>query len=57
MPSLGIPTWRYSQEPFNRFATYHAKFFSNAQREDSLCHIARGTELLLLSQMKKFASI
>jgi predicted Rossmann-fold nucleotide-binding protein len=41
MPSLGIPTWRYSQEPFNRFSTYHAKFFSNAQREDALCHIAR----------------
>jgi len=41
MPSLGIPTWRYSNEPFNRFATYHAKFFSNAQREDGLCHIAR----------------
>jgi len=41
-PSLGIPTWRYSQEPYNRFATYQAKFFSNALREDGLVHICRG---------------
>lgn len=34
MPSIGIPTFRYTQEPPNAFATWHAKFFSNALRED-----------------------
>jgi len=42
MPSLGLPTWRYEKEPFNRFASFHAKFFSNALREDGLIHICRG---------------
>jgi len=40
--SLGISTWRYSIEPYNRFATYHAKFFSNALREDGLIDVCRG---------------
>jgi predicted Rossmann-fold nucleotide-binding protein len=42
MPSLGIPTFRYNQEPPNRFATYHAKFFQNALREDGLLAICTG---------------
>ena len=42
MPSLAIPTWRYGHEPSNRFATYYAKFFSNAQREDILIDMACG---------------
>jgi len=65
MPSLGIPTFRYNQEPPNRceyirlisdsangeadrclscisFATWHAKFFQNALREDGLLAICTG---------------
>jgi predicted Rossmann-fold nucleotide-binding protein len=42
MPSLGIPTFRYGHEPSNRFATWHAKFFSNAIREDFLLGICTG---------------
>jgi len=42
MPSLGIPTFRYNQEPPNRFATWHAKFFQNALREDGLLAICIG---------------
>lgn len=40
--SLGIPTFRYGHEPSNRFATWHAKFFSNAIREDFLLGICTG---------------
>eukprot|EP00808_Paulinella_micropora_P015301 g68922.t1 len=40
MPSLGIPTWQYGHEPPNFFATYQAKLFSNAVREDGIIHIA-----------------
>lgn len=40
--SLAVPTWRYGHEPSNRFATYYAKYFSNAIREDALIDIARG---------------
>lgn len=40
MPSLGIPTWKYGHEPSNVFATWQAKFFSNAVREDGLIQIA-----------------
>jgi len=42
MPSLGIPTYRYGHEPSNVFATWHAKFFSNAIREDGLLAISTG---------------
>jgi predicted Rossmann-fold nucleotide-binding protein len=42
MPSLGIPTYRYGHEPSNRFATFHAKYFSNAIREDILLGICTG---------------
>eukprot|EP01104_Vermistella_antarctica_P016870 TRINITY_DN5857_c0_g1_i1.p1 TRINITY_DN5857_c0_g1~~TRINITY_DN5857_c0_g1_i1.p1 ORF type:complete len:440 (+),score=65.30 TRINITY_DN5857_c0_g1_i1:77-1396(+) len=42
MPSLGIPTWRYGHEPSNIFATFHAKMFSNAVREDGLIAVANG---------------
>lgn len=42
MPSLGIPTYHYGHEPSNRFATWHAKFFSNAIREAGLISIANG---------------
>jgi predicted Rossmann-fold nucleotide-binding protein len=38
-PSLGIPTWKYGHEPSNTFASFHAKFFSNAIREDALIQI------------------
>lgn len=38
-PSLGIPTWKYGHEPPNIFATFHAKYFSNAIREDGLIQI------------------
>jgi hypothetical protein len=40
--SLGIPTYRYGHEPSNRFATFHAKYFSNALREDILLGICTG---------------
>mmetsp|Transcript_34885 Transcript_34885/g.76529 ORF Transcript_34885/g.76529 Transcript_34885/m.76529 type:complete len:466 (-) Transcript_34885:65-1462(-) len=42
MPSIAVPTWRYGHEPSNRFASYYAKYFSNAQREDILIHVAGG---------------
>eukprot|EP01128_Nolandella_sp_AFSM9_P009202 TRINITY_DN5821_c0_g1_i1.p1 TRINITY_DN5821_c0_g1~~TRINITY_DN5821_c0_g1_i1.p1 ORF type:complete len:435 (-),score=81.99 TRINITY_DN5821_c0_g1_i1:152-1456(-) len=42
MPSLGVPTFRYAQEPPNRFASWHAKFFQNSIREDGLLSICRG---------------
>lgn len=42
MPSLAIPTWRYGHEPSNGFATYYAKYFSNAIREDALIDVAKG---------------
>lgn len=41
-PSIAIPTWRYGHEPSNRFASYYAKYFSNAQREDILIYVACG---------------
>jgi len=41
-PSLGIPTWKYGHEPANMFATWQAKMFSNAVREDGLIAIANG---------------
>lgn len=42
MPSLGVPTFHYGHEPPNRFATWQAKFFSNAIREAGLIAIANG---------------
>ncbi|KAL6047148.1 Rossmann fold nucleotide-binding protein [Balamuthia mandrillaris] len=42
MPSLGIPTWRYGHEPSNVFATFQAKMFSNAIREDGIIAVANG---------------
>ena len=41
-PSLGIPTFYYGHEPSNLFATFHAKFFSNAPREEVLLAICHG---------------
>jgi predicted Rossmann-fold nucleotide-binding protein len=41
-PSIGIPTWKYGHEPPNRFATWQAKMFSNAIREDGLIAIGNG---------------
>lgn len=41
-PSLGIPTYRYGHEPSNLFASWHAKFFQNALREDGLLAISTG---------------
>lgn len=38
--TIGVPTWFYGHEPPNPFADLHAKFFSNALREDVL--LARG---------------
>eukprot|EP01094_Clydonella_sp_ATCC50884_P025259 TRINITY_DN6579_c0_g1_i1.p1 TRINITY_DN6579_c0_g1~~TRINITY_DN6579_c0_g1_i1.p1 ORF type:complete len:430 (+),score=89.80 TRINITY_DN6579_c0_g1_i1:75-1364(+) len=40
MPSLGVCTWYYGHEPPNRFASFHAKMFDNAVREDDLIAIA-----------------
>jgi predicted Rossmann-fold nucleotide-binding protein len=37
--SLGIPTWHYGHEPPNPFATWIAKYFKNAIREDILLHV------------------
>merc|ERR1711991_711933 len=37
-----LPTYHYGHEPSNKFATYHAKFFSNAVREDDIIQIANG---------------
>ena len=34
--SLGVATWVYGHEPFNRFTGWDAKLFSNAVREDIL---------------------
>ena len=34
--SLSVPTWFYGHEPPNPFASAIAKYFSNAQREDTL---------------------
>lgn len=42
MPSIGIPTWRYGHEPSNVFATFHAKMFSNAVREDGIIAVSNG---------------
>lgn len=42
MPSLGVPTYKYGHEPSNRFATWQAKFFSNALREADLLDICSG---------------
>lgn len=42
MPCIGIPTYHYGHEPSNKFATWHAKFFSNAIREAGLIAIANG---------------
>lgn len=39
-PSLGIPTWKYGHEPPNMFASWQAKMFSNALREDGIISIA-----------------
>eukprot|EP00009_Paramoeba_aestuarina_P016352 CAMPEP_0201523838 /NCGR_PEP_ID=MMETSP0161_2-20130828/20955_1 /ASSEMBLY_ACC=CAM_ASM_000251 /TAXON_ID=180227 /ORGANISM="Neoparamoeba aestuarina, Strain SoJaBio B1-5/56/2" /LENGTH=479 /DNA_ID=CAMNT_0047923063 /DNA_START=108 /DNA_END=1547 /DNA_ORIENTATION=- len=41
-PSLGIPTYYYGHEPTNKFATFQAKYFSNALREADLLKICRG---------------
>eukprot|EP01130_Rhizamoeba_saxonica_P009404 TRINITY_DN3821_c0_g1_i1.p1 TRINITY_DN3821_c0_g1~~TRINITY_DN3821_c0_g1_i1.p1 ORF type:complete len:266 (+),score=57.60 TRINITY_DN3821_c0_g1_i1:742-1539(+) len=41
-PSLGIPTWLYGHEPSNKFATWHAKYFSNAIRENDLIILSNG---------------
>ncbi len=41
-PSVGVPTWFYGHEPPNGFATWIAKFFSNAQREDTLLRRCQG---------------
>ncbi len=41
-PSIGIPTWFYGHEPPNVFATWIAKYFSNALREDTLLARCRG---------------
>ncbi len=40
--SIGIPTWFYGHEPTNVCATEIAKYFGNAQREDTLLHRCRG---------------
>ncbi len=37
--SLGVPTWRYGQEPFTPFASGIAKYFQNSIREDGLVSI------------------
>lgn len=37
--SLGVATWVYGHEPFNRFTAWDAKLFSNAVREDILLAI------------------
>jgi len=42
LASLGIPTWFYGHEPPNAFACRHAKYFSNAVREDALLSRADG---------------
>jgi hypothetical protein len=55
--SLGIPTYKYGHEPSNRFATFQAKFFSNALREADLLDICSGgliyTQGSAGSQMKR----
>lgn len=38
--SLAIPTWFYGHEPSNAFAQHIAKYFSNANREETLLAIA-----------------
>ena len=38
--SLAIPTWFYGHEPSNAFAPHIAKYFSNANREETLLAIA-----------------
>ncbi len=38
--NLAIPTWFYGHEPSNAFAPYIAKYFSNANREETLLAIA-----------------
>jgi predicted Rossmann-fold nucleotide-binding protein len=40
--SLGIPTWHYGHEPPNLFASWVAKYFRNAIREDVLLEVCRG---------------
>ena len=40
--SVGIPTYFYGHEPSNRFCSFHAKFFSNATREEALLDICEG---------------
>ncbi len=40
--SVGIPTWFYGHEPPNAFATWIAKYFTNALREDTLLARCRG---------------
>eukprot|EP00727_Mastigamoeba_balamuthi_P012864 m51a1_g820 hypothetical protein (673) ;mRNA; r:699604-701622 len=40
--SVGVPTWVYGHEPFNRFCGRCAKFISNAVREDILIAICNG---------------
>eukprot|EP00727_Mastigamoeba_balamuthi_P014062 m51a1_g9279 putative C-tail anchored protein (784) ;mRNA; r:115709-123576 len=40
--SVGVPTWVYGHEPFNRFCGAVAKFVSNAIREDILIAICNG---------------
>lgn len=42
MPSIGIPTFFYGHEPSNLFASYHAKYFENALREDILIKVSNG---------------
>ena len=40
MPSIGVPTFFYGHEPSNLFASFHAKYFENALREDMLIKIS-----------------
>jgi hypothetical protein len=39
LPSLGIPTFYYGHEPSNQFCGNHAKFFSNAVRDEALLEV------------------
>jgi len=40
--NIGIPTFEYGDEPFNRFSTYICKFFSKAVRHEVLIDITNG---------------
>jgi predicted Rossmann-fold nucleotide-binding protein len=45
--TIGIPTWFYSHEPPNAFATHIAKYFRNALREDTLLRLCDGGVVFL----------